>query len=169
MVYTKPELYVEKFIPSVAVASCDREWNGEVSESWTVQEVDCLRSGSSTTDYIFATGTTGCDYEPSKLVYIDNQADEVGTPLPDDAGESYTLGDIIDNYNVTINNPTRTQTFDILGLGAWFMTWGWSTTSSSGGGGHGPGGSGGSSSTTGGANHYGFVSPDIVKIMTSSF
>ena len=30
MVYSKPELYVENFIPSVAVAACEREWEKNI-------------------------------------------------------------------------------------------------------------------------------------------
>ncbi len=68
--YNKPEFFVEEFIANVAVAACDREWSGEVDTSWPSQAITCNRQGS-TTDYIFASGTSGCQYEPDKLIYID--------------------------------------------------------------------------------------------------
>lgn len=137
--YEKPVMTVERFLANVAVAACEREWSGQVSTSWPKQPITCNRMDS-TTDYIFASGTDGCKYQPCHMIYIEK-------------GGTYTSAQLND-----------------LGLFIQGV--------SSGNGGHG-GSSGGGSVTVpeGGGyvlcwedgNHYGPATPEIVKLMTSSF
>lgn len=137
--YEKPVMTIEAFIPSVAVASCQREWSGKVDTSWEAQPITCCRRGV-TTDYIFASGTTGCQYEPCHMIYIAQ-------------GGTYT--------------PAYLNTLGLSIQGV-----------SSGSGGHGGSSSGGSVTVPAGGgyvlcwengNHYGPATPEIVKLMTSSF
>lgn len=75
--YAKPVMSVERFLANVAVAACNREWSGEVETSWPSQAITCSRSGS-TTDYIFASGTSGCEFEPCHMIYVSGGTYSVG-------------------------------------------------------------------------------------------
>lgn len=57
--YTKPVMDVERFVPNVAVASCDRLPAGE-EYTYEPQTVACVVTSS---DTIFTVGTSGCLHE----------------------------------------------------------------------------------------------------------
>lgn len=139
--YEKPVMTVERFLANVAVAACERVWSGEVSTSWPKQPITCNRLDS-TTDYIFASGTAGCDYQPCHMVYIA----EGGTYTP---AYLNTLGLSIQGVS--------------SGSGS-----GGHGGSSSGGSVTVPAG-GGYVLCWANGNHYGPAAPEIVKLMTSSF
>lgn len=137
--YEKLAMNVERFQPNVAVAACDREWNGEIKEEWTSQAITCNRMGT-TTDYIFAEGTTGCQYKPCHMIYVEQ-------------GGTYTIEDL-NSLGLEIVNGTG-------GSGR--------KGSSSGGGAVTVPAGGGYVLCWENGNHYGLATPDIVKIMISSF
>lgn len=66
MVYSKPELYVENFIPSVAVAACEREWEKNIIQI-NSQTVTCGRTGS--TENLFGDPSNGCSHLPTSFGY----------------------------------------------------------------------------------------------------
>lgn len=57
--YTKPVMDVERFMPNVAVASCDRLPAG-TEYTYEPQTVDCVVTSS---DVIFTAGTVGCVHQ----------------------------------------------------------------------------------------------------------
>lgn len=125
--YEKPVMTIEAFIPSVAVASCQREWSGEVDTSWEAQPITCCRRDV-TTDYIFASKTTGCQYEPCHMIYIAN-------------GGTYTISQLNDlGLNITGTGGNVT----VPDGGGYVLCWQ-------------------------NGSHYGPATPEIVKVMTSSF
>lgn len=67
--YAKPVMTIEAFIPSIAVASCDRKWDGTVDTSWPAQDIACMRN-TGTIDTIFGSTASGCDYTTFSLIYI---------------------------------------------------------------------------------------------------
>lgn len=140
MVYSKPELYVENFIPSVAVAGCNREWDGTTSTSWVAQAITCGRQGQ-TTDYLFASGTSGCKYQPDAFGYVEVQDVQEG-----EGNDSKTLSpsEIASALNSWIENDKTGKSVTIYDPGAYLIIWGEH-------------------------DHYGVATPDIVKNMTSSF
>lgn len=69
MKYTKPDFIVEEFLPNVAVAACNREWSGQVEAKWEKQSISCSRN-EGTADWLFASGTEGCQFQPCHMVFI---------------------------------------------------------------------------------------------------
>lgn len=104
--YTKPEFFVEEFYPNVAVASCDREWSGEVDTSWPAQAITCNRMGQ-TTDYIFASVTSSCQYKPCHMEYIS-------------VGGTYTPKQLND-YGLVIQGDGGSVT--VPAGGGWVLCW----------------------------------------------
>lgn len=131
MKYTKPEFIVEAFLPNVAVAACDREWSGEIKETWTKQAIDCSRN-QGTKDWLFASDTEGCDYQPCHMIYIANPGTYTQSQL-----KALGLKDLnVDSkYGSNITIPVG---------GGYVLCWE-------------------------DGRHYGVGTPDIVKVMTSSF
>ena len=140
MVYSKPEMYVENFIPNIAVAACNREWDGTTSTSWVAQAITCGRQGK-TTDYLFASGTDGCQYQPNAFGYV--EVEDVKEGAGNDS-KTLTPSEIATALKSTINNPNTGKSVTIYDPGAYLVIWG-------------------------NHDHYGEATPEIVKNMTSSF
>lgn len=139
MVYTKPELYVENFIPNVAVASsCQRDFSGQSETKYGVQEITCIRMGS-TTDYIFSSGVSGCDYQPNAIGWLD------GPNTPDDKNDyvSYTTTQISQILGYTISGSGQNAKV-YEETGEYYVIWG-------------------------NGNHYGPATADVIDIMINSY
>lgn len=66
--YEKPVMTVERFSANVAAVDCAREWDGTTTVNWTSVEVHCYRSGDP--EYLFSSGTSGCNNYPTGIVHI---------------------------------------------------------------------------------------------------
>lgn len=151
MVYSKPELYVEKFLVnfSVAAVSCNREQEGWIT-SFSPQSILCLRQ-SATTETVFGEDTTGCAHAAQGLEYIAassatytgdefyNKIMAAGVNIPNDVTE-LTPGAISGN-----NSSLKVTTSGI------FVAWTDKVGSSKGG------------------SHFGAATADVIKKMTSSY
>ena len=139
MVYSKPELYVENFIPNVAVAaSCQRDFSGQTETKYGKQEITCIRNGT-TTDYIFSSGVSGCDFQPNAIGWLDGP----GTPNTPNDSKTYTTKQISSILGFDIlgsGNPAKVTNDD----GEYYVIWG-------------------------GGNHYGPATADVVDIMINSY
>lgn len=139
MVYSKPELYVENFIPSIAVAaSCQRDFSGQTETKYEKQPITCIRMGS-TTDYIFSSGVSGCDYRPNAIGWLDGP----GTPNNPNDSKTYTTVQIsqILGYNIQgTGSPAKVTKDD----GEYYVIWG-------------------------DGHHYGPATAEVTNIMINSY
>ena len=97
--YEKPVMTVERFLANVAVAACNREWDGTTTTDWEAQPISCYRSGN--TEMIFSSSTSGCENYPTGIRKVDN-----GTYTQQqlvDAGLTSLVVDSKNGKNVTIN------------------------------------------------------------------
>lgn len=138
--YVRPDVFVTEFQPSVAVAACEREWNGKVDTSWAAQAITCNRQGS-TTDYIFAQNATGCQYVPCHMVYIADGGTYTAAELN---GKGLGIVGVDSGSGNGKGNGNSSGTVTVPAGGGWVLCWEE-------------------------GNHYGNATPDIVKLMTSSF
>lgn len=107
--YEKPAMNVERFQPNVAVAACDREWDGTVDTSWPAQDLACLRN-TGTVDTIFGSQTSGCKYTTFSMIYIS---------VPG----TYTQSQL-KNMNLTINvDPKHGSSVTIPEGGGYVLSW----------------------------------------------
>lgn len=139
MVYSKPELYVENFIPNVAVAaSCKRDFSGQTETKYEKQEITCIRNGS-TKDYIFSSGVSGCAFQPNAIGWLSGP----NTPDIENDYKEYKTSEIsqILGYNISgSGNPARVTNDD----GEYYVIWG-------------------------NGNHYGPATAEVTNIMINSY